>query len=114
MEHSPLNPRIFFTNNDRNYITLYKHERNDLILVSKQHKMLVDIDKTCLWIFISLLPFSSFLNQQSNIYLIILYNFLIGLCAGKSINIIIFNILARTYSLITVIYIIFLIYVFLN
>lgn len=106
--------RIFFTNNDRNYITLYKHEGVELILLSKQHKSLVDIDKTCLWIFMSLLPFSVFMNEQSNTYLITFYNFLLGLCAGKSINIILFNILARTHSLVTVIYAIFLVYVFLN
>lgn len=102
---------IFLPDTDPNYLTIYKQDSQSTFLLSKQHKTIIYVDKLCMWIFLFMLPFIVFLDDTSHPYILVIYHFVLGLMAGKSINIFIFHILAQSCSFIAVLYVLFLLFI---
>jgi hypothetical protein len=80
--------------NEDFYTTIYRHDTRGYFLLSKQHKVITDIDKLCFIGFTIMFPFIRFLTPTTNNNIVAIYCLLLGIFFGRSSNIMIFTILS--------------------
>ena len=94
---------------DGMYYIIVRRESTELILLSKQHKCLVDIDKVSLLMFGLLLPLGRFIDDDTSPILLSVYNLLLGIFFGRSSNLVVFNLLTHLPELLFMAYFVWMV-----